>query len=132
MATIGLLHHHKPGTEAGRLACSEQRSICLSVSTMHASFAAEVQWNVSAVWGVVILPIVRFGQVLYPSRTRAEKEVLTKTSCRSEQCIYYVDPDSFSGVGDLVHQALRSDWTLVVPVGNLIRVARTLEPSVPP
>ena len=48
MPTIGPLHHHKPGTEAGRLACSEQRSICLSVSTTHASFAGEVQWNVSA------------------------------------------------------------------------------------
>ena len=44
MPTIGPLHHHKPGTEAGRLACSEQRSICLSVSTTHASFAGEVQW----------------------------------------------------------------------------------------
>ena len=48
MPTIGPLHHPKPGTEAGRLACSEQRSICLSVSTTHASFAGEVQWNVSA------------------------------------------------------------------------------------
>jgi hypothetical protein len=48
MPTIGPLHHHKPGTETGRLACSEQRSICLSVSTTHASFAGEVQWDVSA------------------------------------------------------------------------------------
>src|SRR4029079_2643607 len=48
MPTIGPLHHLKPGTEAGRLACSEQRSICLSVSTTHASFAGEVQWNVYA------------------------------------------------------------------------------------
>ena len=47
MPTIGRLHHHKPGTEIGRLACSEQRSIYHSVSTTHASFAGEVQWNVS-------------------------------------------------------------------------------------
>ena len=47
MPTIGPLHHHKPGTETGRLACSEQRSIYLTVSTTHASFAGEVQWNVS-------------------------------------------------------------------------------------
>ena len=53
MPTIGPLHHHKPGTEAGRLACSEQRSICLSVSTTHASFAGEVQWNVSVFRAVV-------------------------------------------------------------------------------
>jgi hypothetical protein len=29
MPTIGHLHHHKPGTEAGRLTGSEQRLICL-------------------------------------------------------------------------------------------------------
>jgi hypothetical protein len=77
----------------------------------------------AAVWGVVILPIVQFGQVLYPSRTRAEKQVLAKTSCGSEQCIYYVDPDSFSGVGDLVDQALRSDWTSVLGA-ELLKISR--------
>ena len=46
----------------------------------------------AVVWGVVILPIVQFGHVLYPSRTRAEKDLLTKTSRGSEQRIYYVDP----------------------------------------
>ena len=61
----------------------------------------------AAVWGVVILPILQFGHVLYPSRTRAEKELLTKTSRGSEQRIYYVDPDTFADVSDLVHQALR-------------------------
>ena len=48
MPPIGPLHHPKPGIEAGRLVCSEQRSICLSVSTTHASLAGEVQRNVSA------------------------------------------------------------------------------------
>jgi hypothetical protein len=43
MPTIGRLHHHKPGTEAGRWACSEQRSLCLSVPTTNALFAGEVQ-----------------------------------------------------------------------------------------
>ena len=33
---------------------------------------------VAAVWGIVIMPILQFGQVPYPSRTRAEKELLTK------------------------------------------------------
>ena len=28
----------------------------------------------AAVWAIVIMPIVQFGQVLYPSRTGAEKE----------------------------------------------------------
>lgn len=59
MPTIGPLHHQKPGTEAGRLACLEQRSICLSVSTTRASFAGEVQWNVSA-FGDRRLCILRF------------------------------------------------------------------------
>jgi hypothetical protein len=30
MPTIGLLHHRKPGTEAGRGACSDQMPVCLS------------------------------------------------------------------------------------------------------
>jgi hypothetical protein len=63
---------------------------------------------IAVVWGVVILPILQFGHVVYPSRTRAEKELLAKTSCCSEQSLFYVDPHSFAGVGDLVHQALRS------------------------
>ena len=33
----------------------------------------------AAVWGIVIMPILQFGQVLYPSRTRAEKELLAKS-----------------------------------------------------
>ena len=77
----------------------------------------------AVVWGVVILPIVQFGQVLYPSRTRAEKQVLKKTSCSSEQRIYYIDPNSFSGVGDLVEQALRSDWTSVLGA-ELLKISR--------
>jgi len=39
----------------------------------------------AVVWGIVIMPILLFGQVLYPSRKRAEKELLAKTSCGSEQ-----------------------------------------------
>ena len=81
MPTIGPLHHPKPGTEAGRLACSEQRSICLSVSTStHASFAGEVQWNVSAfVEGG--LGILRFES--YPlSRGLADARARGKTILR--------------------------------------------------
>jgi hypothetical protein len=77
----------------------------------------------AVVWGVVILPIVQFGHVLYPSRTRAEKDLLTKTSRGSEQRIYYVDPESFSGVHELVHQALRSDWTSVL-AAELLKISR--------
>ena len=77
----------------------------------------------AVVWGVVILPILQFGQVLYPSRTRAEKELLTKTSCGSEQRIYYVDPDSFARSRDLVHHALRSDWTSVL-AAELLKTSR--------
>src|SRR6478735_5775294 len=47
------------------------------------------------VWGVVIMPILQFGQVLYPSRTRAEKDLLGKTSGASDQRVYYVNPDRF-------------------------------------
>ncbi|MEK1852631.1 MAG: hypothetical protein AAAC48_12365 [Phyllobacterium sp.] len=68
----------------------------------------------AVVWGVVILPILQFGQVLYPSRTRAEKELLAKTSGASEQSVYYVDPDTFADLKDFVKEALSSDWTSVL------------------
>ena len=38
---MGPLHHHKPGTEAGRGSVLGTE-VCLSVSTTHASFAGEV------------------------------------------------------------------------------------------
>lgn len=62
----------------------------------------------AVVWGVVIMPILQFGQV---SRTRAEKELRAKMSCGSEQRIYYVDPDTFADLRDFVQNALTSDWT---------------------
>ena len=65
----------------------------------------------AVVWGIVIMPILQFGQVLYPSRTRAEKELRAKMSCGSEQRIYYVDPDTFADLRDFVQNALTSDWT---------------------
>jgi hypothetical protein len=68
----------------------------------------------AVVWGVVILPILQFGQVLYPSRTRAEKELLAKTSPASEQSVYYVDPETFAHLQDFVREALSSDWTSVL------------------
>ncbi len=68
----------------------------------------------AVVWGIVIMPILQFGQVLFPSRTRAEKELLAKTPAGSEHRVYYVDPDSFANVRDLVNQALKSDWTSVL------------------
>ena len=78
----------------------------------------------AVVWGIVIMPILQFGQVLYPSRTRAEKELTGKTSGGSNvPPIYYVDPDSFANVRDLVHQALKSDWTSVL-AAELLKTSR--------
>ncbi|WP_245468345.1 hypothetical protein [Mesorhizobium sp. M1E.F.Ca.ET.063.01.1.1] len=69
----------------------------------------------AGVWGIVIMPIVQFGQVLYPSRRRAERELKSKMSGASAvPPIYYVDPQSFADVRALVHQALKSDWTSVL------------------
>jgi hypothetical protein len=78
---------------------------------------------IAVVWGIIILPILQFGQVLYPSRMRAEKELVAKTSSCSEQRIYYVDPDIFSSVSDLVDKALRSDWTSVL-AAELLKTSR--------
>jgi hypothetical protein len=77
----------------------------------------------AVVWGVIILPILQFGQVLYPSRSRAEKELLPKTSCASERPVFYVEPDAFADVKDFVQQALKSDWTSVLSA-ELLKTSR--------
>ena len=77
----------------------------------------------AVVWGIVIMPILQFGQVLYPSRTRAEKELLAKTSSGSEQRVYYVDPEIFADLRDFVQQARSSDWTSVL-ASELLKTSR--------
>jgi hypothetical protein len=77
----------------------------------------------AGVWGIVIMPILQFGQVLYPSRVRAEKQHVKKTSGGSEPAIYYVDPDSFSDLGDFVQRTMKSDWTSVL-ASELFKTSR--------
>jgi hypothetical protein len=77
-----------------------------------------------AVWLIVIMPIVQFGQVLYPSRTRADREMVAKTAGGAfHPHVYNVDPDRFANVGELVEQARRSDWTSVV-AAELLKTSR--------
>ena len=77
----------------------------------------------AVVWGIVIMPILQFGQVLYPSRTRAEKELNGKMSGASAvPPVYYVDPSSFADVRDLVHQALE----VRLDLGACRRIAENL------
>ena len=78
----------------------------------------------AVVWWIVIMPILQFGQVLYPSRTRAEKELNGKMPGASGvPPVYYVNPGSFADVRDLVHQALKSDWTSVL-AAELLKTSR--------
>jgi hypothetical protein len=77
----------------------------------------------AVVWGVVILPIFQFGQVLSPSRVRAERELAQKTSACSESPVYYVDPNLFADLGDFVQRALRANWTSVV-ASELFKTSR--------
>ena len=78
----------------------------------------------AAVWLIVIMPIIQFGHVLYPSRTRADRELVAKTSdCSGHPHVYHVDPDRFANVGEFVEQALKSDWTSVV-AAELLKTSR--------
>jgi hypothetical protein len=77
----------------------------------------------AVVWGIVIMPILQLGHVLYPGRRRAEKDLLTKTSCGSEERVFYVDPDTFTDLEDFIHQAMRSDWTRVL-AAELLKISR--------
>ncbi|TPI70009.1 hypothetical protein FJ420_02815 [Mesorhizobium sp. B3-1-3] len=80
-----------------------------------------------AVWGGVIMPIMQFGQVLYPSRKRADKELNRKIAgaCAIPP-VYHVDPKFFADVRELVHLALQSDWTSVVSA-ELLKTSRVRE-----
>jgi hypothetical protein len=75
------------------------------------------------VWAIVLLPILQLGQVLYPGRKRAEKDLLTKTSYGSEQRVFYVDPEIFANLEDFIQQAVNSDWTRVL-AAELLKVSR--------
>jgi hypothetical protein len=76
------------------------------------------------VWLIVIMPIVQFGQVLYPSRRRADRESGAKTAGGAfHPHVYNVDPDRFANVAELVEQALKSDWTSVV-AAELLKTSR--------
>lgn len=77
----------------------------------------------AVVWGVVILPILQFGQVLYPSRTRAERDLIAKTSGASDERVYYVEPDKFANLKDFVRDARKSDWTTVLGA-ELLKTSR--------
>ncbi|RWL48479.1 MAG: hypothetical protein EOR60_05760 [Mesorhizobium sp.] len=77
----------------------------------------------AGVWGVLITPILQFGQVIHPSRTRAEKELIAKKFCGPEHRVFYVDPDRFANLGDFVQQAMTSDWTSVL-AAELLKVSR--------
>ena len=77
----------------------------------------------AAVWGVLIMPILQFGQVIHPSRTRAEKDLVAQKFCGSEQRVYYVDPSTFANLGDFVREALTADWTSVL-AAELLKVSR--------
>jgi len=78
----------------------------------------------AAVWGIVIMPILQFGQVLYPCRARAQKKLegkLTGTSTFPQ--FYHADPNTIADIRDLVQQALKSDWTSVL-AAELLTVSR--------
>lgn len=63
--------------------------------------------NTLVAWSVVILPIVLFGYVLYPSRKRAPK-LANKPSVKLEY-VLYVDPNKIGSVEELSDAAGRSD-----------------------
>lgn len=58
-------------------------------------------------WGIVILPIILFGYVLYPTRMTAPKLASEKVSDSGH--ILYIDPEKFHSVDDILDSADRHD-----------------------
>lgn len=77
-----------------------------------------------AVWLIVIMPIIQFGQVLYPSRERADREL----ACKTDQGIgrpgvYHVDPGRFAHARELVQHAVSADWASEL-AGEVLKTSR--------
>lgn len=75
-------------------------------------------------WGVVILPILLFGYVLYPSRKLAPK--LDNESTAKLKQVLYVDPNKHIGVEDLKTAASRCDLLTEVAF-ELLKVSKLRE-----
>lgn len=77
----------------------------------------------AGVWAILIMPILQFGQVLYPSRRRAERELAPKTAGHAQPPLFYANPDRFSDVGEFVDASLKCDWTTVL-ASELLKASR--------
>ncbi|MEM7222215.1 MAG: hypothetical protein AAF495_04510 [Pseudomonadota bacterium] len=75
-------------------------------------------------WAVVILPILLFGYVLYPSRKMAPR-LDTKPGAELQQ-VMYVDPNKLGSVADLKAAAERSD-PLTEVAFELLKVSKLRE-----
>jgi len=80
--------------------------------------------DVMVAWGIVILPILLFGFVLYPSRKTAP--LLSDESAESLQHVLYVEPGRHSGVDELIRAANRADAIRELAF-ELLKVSRLRE-----
>ena len=70
--------------------------------------AGGVDWGtVLAAWGIVILPTMLFGYVLYPTRKSAE--AFANTSAIKAEHILYIDPKKLDSIEDLKSASERAD-----------------------
>ncbi len=79
---------------------------------------------VAIAWGIVILPILLFGFVLYPSRKTAP--LLADESMEDLQHVLYVDPGRHSRVDELIRAANRTDAIQELAF-ELLKVSRLRE-----
>ncbi len=80
--------------------------------------------DVMIAWGIVILPILLFGFVLYPSRKTAPS--ISDESAQSLQHVLYVESDRHSGVDELIRAANRADAIRELAF-ELLKVSRLRE-----
>lgn len=75
-------------------------------------------------WGVVVLPILLFGFVLYPSRKRTPK-VVNESAVKTEH-VLYVDPEKLGSVAELREAVERCD-PISETVFELLKVSNLRE-----
>lgn len=79
---------------------------------------------VMVAWGIVILPILLFGFVLYPSRKSAP--LLSNESTENLGHVLYVDPSRHAGIDELMRAASRADAIQELAF-ELLKVSRLRE-----
>lgn len=77
----------------------------------------------AVIWGIIIMPIMLFGHVLCPARSKVDKEFSENGSFNTDDQIFYVHPRRYISTNDFMQNVLTTNWTLVL-ASELLKASR--------